>query len=212
MVGRSKTGPCSERACRSVEIVSGPSPAAELPFEHVEGEPARAVPDVEQHPAVPGRVHGRARAARRCRWRSASRCRRAAAGPGPRRAAGGAVPMWTMTGTPQAAAAARPRRSGSTPLSPTVSRSMRTLMPRIRSRWAWIGVDGQRDVAVGQVAALPGAPGQPDRGDVEQRGHPHAAAAATRRSPARVYAPADPASTQVVTPVCQAIGSGSMPQ
>jgi hypothetical protein len=32
------------------------------------------------------------------------------------------------------------------------------------------------------------------------------------RSPSSVYAPADPASTQVVTPVYQATGSGSMPQ
>jgi hypothetical protein len=36
--------------------------------------------------------------------------------------------------------------------------------------------------------------------------------AVAARRPSNVYAPADPASTQVVTPVCQATGSGSMPQ
>jgi hypothetical protein len=34
------------------------------------------------------------------------------------------------------------------------------------------GVDRQWHVAVGQVTVFPGAPGQPDRRDVEQRGHP----------------------------------------
>ncbi len=126
--------------------------------------------------------------------------------------AGGAVPMWTITGTPQASAAARPRRRGSTPLSPTVSRSMRTFTPRISSRFAWMVSIASGTSQLPRSRLSPVRPARPIAEMFSSAGTRTPAVAATRRRPSRVNAPADPASTHVVTPECQATGSGSMPQ
>ncbi len=125
---------------------------------------------------------------------------------------GGASPTCAITGTPHASATAMPRRSGSTPLAPTVAASMRTLMPRIRSRFARTvrtarsTSSGSRSTLSPVRAASPGAAMFSSTGTRTDR------VAAYARSPSMVNAPADPASTHVVTPVYQAIGSGSTPQ
>ena len=48
----------------------------------------------------------------------------------------GGFVQWTMTLPPSASAARTARLSGSSPASPTTSSWLRTLMPRIRSRWS----------------------------------------------------------------------------
>ena len=211
VVGRSKTGPCSDRACRSVEIVWGRKPAASCASSTSKANPPEPCPRSNSTPrpaaACTAGPVGTAMPLAQCVMMSPGRSRSSTSS-----SCGGAVPMWTMTGTPQAAAAARPRRSGSTPLSPTVSRSMRTLTPWISSRLAWIVSIASGTSQLSRSRLSPVRPARPIAEMFSRAGTRTAAAAATRRRPSSVYAPADPASTHVVTPECQATGSGSMPQ
>jgi hypothetical protein len=118
--------------------------------------------------------------------------------------------MWTITGTPHA----RRRDGAAERLDAVVADGLGVdaHLDAADRRGCRARLDGQVDVAVGEVAAFPVRAASPWAAMLSRIGRRTWRVAANARSPASEYAPAEPASTHVVTPLYQAIGSGSMPQ
>ena len=218
-VGRSNIGPATLRWWRSLEITSGEAPAAISASATAKEKPPQPCPTSRSTPRSASPLRARRSSPSGptsamhwpvAQWVTTS--------PGRSRSstssiAGGPAPMWTITGSPTSPAAARARSRASRPVPAVELRSMRHLIPTTRSRWAAAAS------AQAETSSRSGSPHSPvsSRRPIRlmlRRARTRSGAGRTsrRRSPGRVSAPVDPASTQVVTPQRQAKGAGSTPQ